>query len=281
MSELQRCYRHPNRETAVSCSECGRPICPDCMVFAPVGIRCPEHGRGERAPLRPVQGARRTIRAGDPTLVTKALIAINVLVYLVELGAGANVNGIGGTIWEHGVLYGPLVARGDWWRLITSAFLHYGLIHLATNMLSLWFVGAAIEQALGRGRYLLLYFASGLAGAAGALLVDPTQPTLGASGAIFGILGAWLVLEWHATGSFVGQAFTWITINLVISFVLPNISWGGHVGGLVGGILCTLGFTRFGRGHPSYGRLALPVASAVAVGAASVVVAYLKVRGYG
>jgi membrane associated rhomboid family serine protease len=251
------------------------------MVFAPVGIRCPDHSGVGAGPTKVVRKARRAAYEGTGAVVTKALIAVNIAVYLISLAAGGDVNGVGSELFERGALFGPLVADGDWWRLITAAFLHHGPIHLLMNMLALWFVGAAIEESLGRGRYILLYLVSGLAGSAGALLVDPLAVTVGASGAVFGILGAWLILEWQATGSFVGQAFTWIAINLVFTFAVSNISWGGHLGGLAGGVLCTLALARFGRGHAAYGRLGVVgVAAVVAVGVVSVAIAYWKVRGY-
>jgi membrane associated rhomboid family serine protease len=148
-------------------------------------------------------------------------------------------------------------------------------------MLALWWFGEVVERSLGRGRFLLLYLASGLSGSAGALLADPNAVTVGASGAVFGMLGALLILEWQATGSFTGQAMTLIALNLVFSFAVSGISWGGHIGGLVGGILGTLALARFGRGHAAYGRVGLlGTASLVAIGVASVAIAYWKVRGY-
>ena len=147
-------------------------------------------------------------------------------------------------------------------------------------MLALWWLGAPVERALGHARYLAVYFVSGLAGAAGALVANPNAVTVGASGAIFGLLGAGMILEWQATGSIAGNYLTLILINLAISFAVPNISFGGHIGGLIGGILATLAFTRFGRGHPAYCKIGLVgVASLVAIAAASVLVAYWKVRG--
>jgi membrane associated rhomboid family serine protease len=148
------------------------------------------------------------------------------------------------------------------------------------NMLALWWFGAPLEEAIGRGRYLLLYLVSGLAGSAGALLLDPNAATVGASGAIFGILGAALVLERQGTPIF-GGALVLIVINLAFTFSVGNISVGGHLGGLAGGILGTLALSRFGRGHAVYGRVGLlGVAGLVLIGAASILVSYLKVRGY-
>src|SRR5215208_3115132 len=226
------CYRHPNRETFVSCSECGRPICAECMTPAPVGQRCPEHSG------KP-QGARRI---------------------------------------SSGVRRGAFEGTG---ALITSAFLHASLLHIAFNMYFLWFVGSAVEQALGRGRFLLIYFVSALAGSAGALVWTPTTPTVGASGALFGILGAALVLERQRNFVLGGSALALIVINLILSFTLSNISVGGHIGGLIGGIPCTLVLSKFGRGHAAYSRVGLwGIAGVLGVGLLSIAVAYWRVRGY-
>ena len=280
MAELLRCYRHPDRETGVSCSECGRPICPDCMTFGPVGIRCPDHSgqaQGARRVVRNVQ-RRSTGRAG---IVTMTLIAVDVGIYLLQLAGGASINANSGWIFEHGALYGPLVAAGDWERLLTAAFLHYGPIHLGMNMLALWWIGRPLEDWLGPVRYLLLYLVAGLAGSAGALVADPTAVTVGASGAIFGILGAAIVLERQQTYVLGGSAITLLVVNLAFTFAVPGISIGGHLGGLAGGALAILALSRLGRRSAVYSRIDLvSFASLVAVGVLSVAVAYWKVRGY-
>ena len=280
---MPACYRHPDRETGLSCSECGRPICTDCVTFAPVGLRCPDHAASGNAPKvqrqvqRAVRGAR--IRPTD-AIVTRILVAINIVVYLITVAQGSGLNDPGGSLFNKWALFGPLVDHGDWWRLITSAFLHASVIHIAFNMLALWWLGAPVEMALGRMRFIGLYLVSGLAGAAGALVANPNAVTVGASGAIFGLLGAGLILEWQATGSIAGNYLTLILINLAISFAVPGISIGGHVGGLIGGILATLAFAGFGRGHPAYGRIGiLGAASLVVIAVGSVLIAYLKVRG--
>ena len=284
--ETQYCYRHPDRPTGLSCSECGRPICTECMTPAPVGLRCPEHAGGRR-PAAKALGGRVVVRApqnpfgGTQALVTKTLIALNVGIYLVGAVQGAGLNNPGGRLYYKFLLFGPSVAAGDWWRLITSAFLHASVLHIAFNMLALWWFGGPVEEYLGRARFIGLYFAAGLAGSAGALLQSPTTPVLGASGAIFGILGAMLILEWQATGRLGGNAMTLIVINLVISFAIPNISWGGHVGGLIGGIFATLAYARWGRGHAAYGRLGYGgVIGLIAVAGVSIAIAYWQVRGY-
>ena len=287
------CYRHPDRETGLSCSECGRPICYECMTPAAVGIRCPEHSGQTQGVQRVRQTVRRASYESAGAYVTKILIAINVGIYLLELALGGSVNGTGNRIYERGALVINAVyadgtpagvAHGEWWRLITAAFLHYGPIHLGMNMLALWWFGQPLEYALGRGRFLLLYVVSGLAGSAGALLLSPNAITVCASGAIFGILGAALVLERQGSMVFGGQALTLIVINLVFTFgfgLRGGISIGGHIGGLIGGALCMLAFSRFGRGHGIYGRLGLlGIGSAIGVGVLSVAISYWKVRGY-
>jgi membrane associated rhomboid family serine protease len=310
MSEPRYCYRHPDRETGLSCSECGRPICVDCMTVAPVGIRCPEHAgarpRAVAAASRPASMASKRVRRTAARhgyvipefSLTKLLVGINVLVYLAELAGGSGVNGDSGWIFQHGALVrtgayyqhtvvpGTFtgvhligVAHGEWWRLITAAFLHYGPIHLGMNMLALWWLGQPVEAALGRARYILLYLAAGLAGSTGALLLSPNAVTLGASGAIFGILGALLVLEYQVTGSLAGQAMTLIVINIAFSFAVANISIGGHLGGLAAGVLGTVALVSFRRYYPAVGRAAIVRgAIVVAIGVLAVLIAYLKVK---
>jgi membrane associated rhomboid family serine protease len=275
VAEVMTCYRHPNRETGVSCSECGRGICPECMVFAPVGIRCPEHAGRIQGAARMTTGVRRAAYGGTGALVTKAMIAVNVLVFLVCLAQGSSLNQVSGSLFERGALYvhGGL-DQGEWWRLITAAFLHANLIHLGMNMIVLWIVGAPVEQAIGRGRFLALYLVSGLAGSAGALVFSPNAVTVGASGAIFGILGAALVLESQRSYVLGGQALGLIVVNLVLTFAIPNISVGGHLGGLAGGALSMFALSRFGRTHAIYGRPGIVGAlGLVAVGVASLAVA--------
>jgi len=296
----QTCYRHPDRVTGLSCSECGRPICTECMTMAPVGLRCPEHSGKPQGVQRVTRGVQRAAVGGATAKVTRALIGLNVAVYVAELAQGAGVNATQGSIYQDGVLIAngnklagtvtpPVfpgtpevgVAHHQYWRLITAAFLHYGPIHLLMNMLALYWFGSLLERRIGSAKYLLLYLVSGLAGSAGALLASPLRPTVGASGAIFGVLGAGLVLERQRDYVFGGSALGIIVINLVLTFSIANISIGGHIGGLIGGAIAALGMTRFGRSHAAYGRAgALGFATMLLVGIASVVIAYLKAKGY-
>ena len=187
------------------------------MTQGPVGIRCPDHasaGGKTAAPKRAARTASRSLSAYGP-YVTFTLIGINVALFVLELATGGQLNGTGSWIYEKGVLVSTAVdssgqvvgvAEGEWWRLITAAFLHYGLIHLGMNMLVLWFIGPPLEEYFGHGRYLLVYLVSGLAGSAGALIWSPNALTVGASGAIWGIMGAALVLEARRIWVFGGQA---------------------------------------------------------------------------
>jgi membrane associated rhomboid family serine protease len=302
-AEHRYCYRHPDRETGLACSECDRPICADCATFAPVGIRCPDHAGAQGGPKRRQIKPPTVRRAPGISLatanapVTKVLIAINLAIYLITVAQGSGLNSPGGSLYGKWLLlgnkvtpfglypYGDLAHDHQWYRLVTSMFLHGFLLHIVFNMVALWFIGAPVEQYLGRARYIGLYFVSGLAGAAGALVATPSQPVVGASGAIFGVLGSMMILEWQVTGRLAGQAFTLIVINIVFNFAFNglggSISIGGHIGGLIGGILITLGYAHWRGTRAQEGKLSVEgVVVLVAVAVASVAIAYFQVRGY-
>jgi membrane associated rhomboid family serine protease len=244
------------------------------MTPAPVGLRCPDHSGKPQGIRKVAKVAGRTSTGfGSQYLngATLALIAINVGVVVVELGINGSFTN--NDVFLKGVLWGPFVANGDWWRLVTSMFLHANIWHIAVNMWSLYIVGTILEQAIGRWRFLLLYLVSGIAGSAGALVWSPTQPTVGASGAIFGILGALFILERRGSIQTGGQVAGMIVLNLVITFVFSSyISVGGHVGGLIGGVALMWMMLHFRRS--SWAMLS----SGAAIVAISVVVAYAKVR---
>jgi membrane associated rhomboid family serine protease len=249
------------------------------MTFAPVGIRCPEHatvGTPKGAPQRAARQVRGSF-VSHPAPATLVLVIANIAVYLVTVYQGPGAARPGGSLFNDWLLQGLAVAAGDWYRLLTAMFLHGSLIHLGLNMLVLWWLGSIVEQAMGTLRFLLVYFAAGLAGSAGALLLsNPLQETVGASGAIYGIMGALLILEWLQTGSLAGPAMTLIVLNLAFSFVIPGISIGGHLGGLVGGIAATwvLTQTRYAR-SPLIGP-----GLVVLIGVLSVAVAWVRVENY-
>jgi membrane associated rhomboid family serine protease len=249
------------------------------MTFAPVGIRCPEHAT-VGTPKGPASRTARQVRRGvlsHPAPATAALVTANVAIYLITVYQGNGPNLPGGHLFSSWFLQGAAVANGDWYRLVTSMFLHGSLIHLGLNMLALWWLGSIVEQAIGSVRFLLVYFVAGLCGSAGALLLsNPLQPTVGASGAIYGILGALLILEWLSTGSLAGPALTLIVLNLAFSLAIPGISIGGHLGGLVGGTLATwvLVQTRYAR-SPLIGP-----GLVVLIGFLGLAVAYVRVENY-
>ena len=263
---MATCYRHPSRETGVSCSNCGKPICPDCMTATPVGMRCPDcAGRKQRV---------QTLRSMhvDPT-VTYVLIGINVLLFLGSGAGGSFLTGSGGNsqVFFDLALFGPAVDQGDYWRLVTGGFLHSGLLHIGFNMYILYWLGTMIEPVLGHPRFLALYLASLLAGSFGALLLDPNAVTVGASGAVFGLMGAAFVMQ-RLRGidpmqSGIGPV---ILFNLALSFLIPNISIGGHLGGLVGGAAAAYAMERLAARRPG---IALPIAACVVVGAVAAVAA--------
>jgi len=252
---MATCYRHPNRETGVSCSNCDRPICPDCMTPTSVGMRCPECARQKQK----VVTARTLQRSNEPR-VTMALIAINVLLFLASGQFGFGNSGSGTSLYRDLALFGPSIHFDhDYWRLITGGFLHAGIIHIGFNMYLLYVLGQLLEPVLGSVRFAALYFASLLAGSFGALLLDPNALTVGASGAVFGLMGA-TFLEQRARGidpmqSGIGGL---ILINLVLSFALSGISIGGHIGGLIGGGLAMLAMQQADRRR-------LPAAASLAI----------------
>jgi membrane associated rhomboid family serine protease len=260
---METCYRHPSRDTRVSCSSCARPICTDCMVPTPVGMRCPECAK-QRTKVHTAA----SLTASVPR-AAYALIAVNVAVFLAQvLTAGGGARARSGQIYNEGVLFGPFVEAGEYWRIVTSGFLHAEPIHLLFNMVGVFFLGQILEPALGTARFLALYFASLLAGAFGALLLSPGAATIGASGAVFGLLGAaFLIMRQRGIDpmrTFIGPI---LILNLLLTFAWPGISIGGHLGGLAAGMLCAAVL------HLSDQRrsLALGIGGCVAIGVAATV----------
>ncbi|MFH8490060.1 rhomboid family intramembrane serine protease [Streptomyces longisporoflavus] len=247
-SNLPGCYRHPDRETGISCTRCERPICPECMISASVGFHCPECVReGSGTGHAPTANQPRTIAGGsitaDPRLITKILVTINVLVF-VAIQVNDRLVGDLALIGEWPPYpYAPTegVAEGQWYRLVTSMFAHQEIWHIAFNMLGLWWLGGPLEAALGRARYLALYVLSGLAGSALTyVLVDASDASLGASGAIFGLLGATAVLMRRLNYD-MRPVIALLALNLLFTFTWTGIAWQAHVGGLVAGVAIAYG----------------------------------------
>ena len=237
VTDEEHCYRHPDRETGVKCSNCARPICPECMTPTPVGMRCPECSK-DRTQVRRINTG--PAQAGT---VTVALIIINVVLFLAS-GQFGVTDASSTSLLTRLALDGPDIAFGDdYYRLITSGFMHSGILHIAFNMYLLYLLGQTLESDLGPRRFAGVYFAAMLAGAFGALAAQPDRYTVGASGAIFGLMGyTFFELRSRGIDPFSTGIGTLILLNLAISF-LPglNISVGGHIGGLVGGSLIALG----------------------------------------
>ena len=252
---MATCYRHPSRETGLSCSNCGRPICTDCMTQSPVGVRCPECS-GQRSRVR----APAAVQASQAPL-TRLLIGANVGIFLIsaiQSGQGSHLTGGNplSSLDLHMALFGPAVAAGDTYRLLSSAFLHFGIFHIAFNMYALYLLGTALETYVGTFRFGAIYLISALSGSLGALLLTPNTIEGGASGAIFGLMGALLVLQRQQGMRLLeGPIGGLLVINLIITFGVPHISIGGHLGGLAGGVATGLVLSGFGRGHIAYGRL--------------------------
>ena len=252
------CYRHPDRTTYVTCVRCDRPICSDCMNSASVGFQCPEcvrEGRRTTIPARTVFGGS---LSGERGTVTRALIAINVVAWVVTVAAAVltsevslreigrfvifgGVTGVtewGAAVPAYGYGFGDVyggIASGEFWRLLTADFLHYGLIHLAFNMYALWILGRECERLLGRGRFLALYLFAGLGGSVAVYLFSPlNEASAGASASIFGLLGAMFFFLRRLRADPRGLVFL-IVLNFSLGFVVANISIWGHIGGFVVG----------------------------------------------
>ena len=259
------CYRHSGREANIRCQRCSRPICPDCMRDASVGFQCPECIKEGAKSTRSGRAAYGGARSANPALTSMVLIGINVVTWLAVVATGWHDSRIIGrlalvpkglceSVSQPGGFYRALtestcvgggpdarwvpgVADGSYWQLITSTFMHVELWHIAGNMLALYVLGPQIEAALGRARFLALYFTAGLAGSAVVYLFSSEFGyTLGASGAIYGLFGALAVII-HKVGGDLRSIGGLLVINLIITFAVPNISWQGHLGGFLGGVL--------------------------------------------
>jgi len=234
------------------------------MTSTTVGMRCPECARQRTRVHR--------VRANEiPTpTATEAIIAVNVVVYLAELATGGGFGGVGGTVYEKGALYGPLVAPGgEWWRILTSGFLHASILHIGFNMVFIWMIGRSLEQAIGSARFVVAYLASLVCGSLGVLLLEPHAVAVGASGAAFGLLGVLMVEARRRGISLWSTGLLQLALfNFVFTFFVPGIAIGAHVFGFAGGVLVGVVFDQFDRRR-------LPRAASLAAGAVLTVAAFL------
>ncbi|GAA3908138.1 rhomboid family intramembrane serine protease [Streptomyces gulbargensis] len=246
-SGLPHCYRHPGTETGIRCARCEKPICPECMISASVGFQCPDcvrngSGTGHAADAnqpRTLAGGR---VAADDRFVTKILVGINLVVYLAVLVAGERLVD---QLVLIGYAFNPFlgevvgVADGEWYRLLTATVLHEEVWHILFNVLGLWVIGGIVEPELGRARYAALCLLAGLSGSTLAYLVAaPNQPSLGASGVVYGLIGAWVVLARRRRHD-MRPVILFVALSLLMTFTRPGISWEAHVGGLVAGAVVT------------------------------------------
>jgi membrane associated rhomboid family serine protease len=229
------CSWHPDRGTALSCSRCGRPACPECLTPASVGFHCrscvAQAQASVRAP-RTVAGAK----LGQKPIVSMVLIGINVAFFAVTaLQARSAMELSNSALYLHGGLIPAEVASGEYWRLLTAGFLHGNLVHIATNMISLYLLGLPLERILGRGRFLLIYLLSLLGASVSVMLFSaPVSLTIGASGAVYGLMGA-LLVTFKRLRYDLRQLIVVIALNVWVTFQFPGISWQGHLGGLLVG----------------------------------------------
>jgi membrane associated rhomboid family serine protease len=266
-AEPTTCYRHPEREAHIRCTRCERRICPDCMVPAAVGFHCPDCVREGNKDVR----SARTVFGGavsdDPGVVSKVLIALNVVAFVAQQA----VSGFTERFFDIGPALDPDtlervgVADGEVYRLLSSAFLHGGIVHLLLNMYALYMFGPHLEAMLGRLRFIALYMVSALGGSAlSYAFAAPNQPSLGASGAVFGLLGAFLVVS-RRLGRDTTSVLVLLAINFVYGFLVPRIDWRAHLGGLVAGALVALAIAYAPRERRGLVQVAGTVAVLVAV----------------
>ena len=228
------CYRHPDRHTLLKCSRCDRPICVACSIDASVGQRCPECVRSEGTQEIIPTGARSSRASGAPA--TKTFIALAV-VFFTLTGFGQS----GDLIFETLAQWNLAVAAGEWWRIFTPILLHASITHILFNMWALWVLGPQIERGVGTWPFVSLFLASaGVGGAFAFYLGDPLDVAVGASGAIFGLFGVWLSWALHRRNTMQGRAMLrqigfLLLINAAIPFLVPNIAWQAHLGGLIAG----------------------------------------------
>ena len=262
------CYRHPGRETRLSCSNCGKPICVDCTIDTPVGQKCPECAAPTgRHRVVTAQTIRRSARWAAP--VTFTILAINVAIFIV----GEVDPAVGRRFFLDGAQQADLIRNGEWWRAVTSMFLHASFAHVGFNMWALYLFGPALERRYGSVPFSALYLAAGLGGSALYHLLGRANPAVGASGAIFGLMGALIVTLYDQRHTRVGRAIfsqllLLLAINLALPLVIPNVAWEAHVGGLVAGGAVAFAWARL----PVSGRAAIP--RQVSVALAVIVVAF-------
>ena len=234
------CYRHPDRQSFVLCQRCGRTICPACQTQAAVGVHCPECVNEARQTAPKTKSRVRTAfsSSSERPVVTYSIMALCAVVFLLQQVTGGFVT--------RELLYAPIYTLSEPWRMVTTIFTHGGILHILFNMYTLYIFGPVLERMLGRARYIALYLLAGFGGSVAVLLLtDPLQSVVGASGAIFGLMGAFLVIQRGLGGGNSRGLLLIIGINLVFPFIVGgNISWQAHLGGVIVGALIGFIYTK-------------------------------------
>jgi membrane associated rhomboid family serine protease len=235
----ETCFHHHDRETGRHCTRCGRPACAECLHQAAVGSQCWQCIKAARPPTR--ERVRRSMLT-RPLLVTQTIIVVNAVVFFLTAGYTSNGNHLMFRLVE----YGPSIANnGEWWRLVTAGFVHFSILHILFNMFILYQIGLVLEPAIGPWRFSAIYIASLLAGSLGAMILDPTVASGGASGAVFGVGAAATYALSRRGVRFWDTGFgPLLLFNLGLGFVVANVSVGAHIGGLIGGVICAAAMIR-------------------------------------
>ena len=272
------CYRHPQTATGVHCTRCGRPICTECMIEAPVGFQCPECVSRAKADFR--QGLPDRAARGGVTVTKVLLVAIGAMFVLeiVQGGPTSMMDPDGQVLFDLGAMQPLAIAAGQFWRLFTAMFLHIGIFHIAFNAYALWVFGSMVERDFGRVQMLLIYLVSGfLASVTSYVWAGPTTLSVGASGAIFGIFGAFFAYNYRRRHTALGSqnlrtALSLLVLNAILAFSISGIDWRAHVGGFVAGVAC--GLVSEGWGPPAQRRLIRVVGYVALMGIGTALVVY-------
>ena len=266
MQTAPTCYRHPDRSTYLSCSDCGNPICADCSIDSPVGQKCPDCARS-RGRATVITGSQLRARSTSLPPVTMFLMAASILVYVLMAVSPQ----LRQTIFENFALSPADVQDGSWWMLITTAFLHSqsSIMHILFNMWALYVLGPGIERQVGSAPFAGVYLASALLGSVAHVAFN-TVPAVGASGAVFGLFGVWLASSWRSRNTPAGRAQLQsigiiLALNLMLPLIVPRIAWEAHVGGLIMGFGIAYAWAQFARDERSRSLIAFGAAAVALV----------------
>ena len=243
-SGVEPCYRHPDVQTGVHCTRCGNPICPDCMVPAPVGFQCPDCVANARKEFRATKSGPQQIRSMSGTPATYLLLGAIIAMFVLQIVMARSLQNAVGAAFDLGAGMPAAIAYGQPWRLFTLMFLHAGFIHLALNGYGLYLFGSLIERSFGHVQVVVIFLVTGFVASATSFAMSPEDSWgtiyLGASGAIFGLFGVFVAYTYRRRNTQAGrsafqQAIMWLIINVILGFSIPGIDWRAHMGGVVAG----------------------------------------------